>query len=70
MNERLIDPDVSNSIQTWMELFQLPKLIEAVGIYPNVSNCTQFSMKLLYIQGYRRSWTKTKDGWAKFDVIT
>jgi len=53
-----------------MELFQLPKLIEAVGIYPNVSNCTQFSMKLLYIQGYRRSWTKTKDGWAKFDVIT
>jgi len=28
--------------------FNYPNLIEDVGIYPNVSNYTQFSMDLLY----------------------
>jgi len=32
-----------------MKLFQLPNMIEAVGIFPNVSNCMQISMKHLYI---------------------
>jgi len=32
-----------------MELFQLPNMIEAVGICPHVSNCMQILMKLLYI---------------------
>jgi len=32
-----------------MKLFQLPNTIEAVGIFPNVSNCMQISMKRLYI---------------------
>jgi len=31
-----------------MKLFQLPNMIEAVGIFPNVSNCMQISIKHLY----------------------
>jgi len=42
-----------------MKLFQLPKMVEAVGIFPNVSNCMQISMKRLYI---------TQIGMKLFDV--
>jgi len=32
-----------------MKPLQLPNMIEAVGIFPIVSNCMQISMKHLYI---------------------
>jgi len=32
-----------------MKLFQLPNMIEVVGIFPNVSNCMQIAMKHMYI---------------------
>jgi len=32
-----------------MKLFQIPNVIEAVGICPHVYNCMQISMKRLYI---------------------
>jgi len=32
-----------------MKVFQLPNMIEVVGIFPNVSNCMQISMKHLDI---------------------
>jgi len=40
-------------------VFQLPNMIEAVGIFPNVSNCMQISMKHLDI---------TEIGWKLFEV--
>jgi len=42
-----------------MKLFQLPNMIEALGICPNVSNYMQISMKHLYI---------TKIGMKLFEV--
>ena len=41
-------PDGSNSTQVWMKLFQLPNIVEAVRIFPNVSNCMQISTQHLY----------------------
>jgi len=43
-----------------MKVFQLLNMIEAVGIFPNDSNCMQISMKHLYI---------TQIGMKLFEVL-
>jgi len=43
--------------------FNYPNCIETVGIYPNVSNCIQISLKLSYML-----LPKLNENLAKFDL--
>jgi len=55
--------------------FNYPNSIEAVGIYPNVSDCIQISMKLLYTVLPKLEWSCLKlpklewscSTWPKFE---
>jgi len=53
-----------------MKLFQLPKVIEAIGIFPNVSNCMQISMKHLYITQFRLKLFEVHQKWIKLFEVT
>jgi len=53
-----------------MKVFQLPNMIEAVGIFPNVSNCMQISMKHLYITQIGLRLFEVHQKWIKlFEVL-
>jgi len=63
-------PGGSSCTQVWMKLFQLPNMIRAVGICPNVSNCMQILMKRLYITQIGIKLFEAPQSWIKlFEVL-
>ena len=61
-----------------LNVFQLPHMIEAVGIFPNVSNCMQISMKHITQIGLKffvvhQKWIKLFEAlqkWIKLFEVT
>jgi len=50
--------------------FNYPNSIEAVGIYPNISDCIQMSMKLLYITQSGIKLLQATQNWMKLFHLT
>ena len=52
-----------------MKLFQLPNMIEVVGIFPNVSNCMQIAMKHMYITQVGMKLFEVHQKWIKLFAV-